>query len=196
MMVTDIEGTFDSSPALRGRLSAPKQGSDRINRNTLCHRLFKGGSLKIVAGKAPRNLRRHTARVLLIDEADAIEVSAEGDPVTLAERRTLSFDNRKIIVGSTPLDEATSHVMRCYGESDQRVFEVPCPSCGAFSEILWPAIEWPADHPELAAWRCPHCQDLVDERTSRPWCGVAAGERQNRRAGGESRDLGATAATG
>jgi phage terminase large subunit GpA-like protein len=165
MMVTDIEGTFESSPALRGRLSTPKQGSDRINRNTLCHRLFKGGSLKIVAGKAPRNLRRHTARILLIDEADAIEVSAEGDPVTLAERRTLSFADRKIIVGSTPLDAATSHVMRCYGESDQRAFEVPCPSCGAYSEIEWPQIEWPPDHPEAAAWRCPHCDDLVDERS-------------------------------
>jgi len=162
-VVTDIEGIFDSSPALRGRLSTPKQGSDRTNRNTLCHRLFKGGSLKVVAGKAPRNLRRHTARILLIDEADAIEVSAEGDPIALAEKRTLSFDNRKIIVGSTPKDEGTSHIGRLYAQSDQRVWEVPCPDCGAFSEITWQQIEWPADHPELAAWRCPHCKTLIDE---------------------------------
>ena len=44
-------------------------------------RLFPGGSLKVVAGKAPRNFRRHTARILLVDEVDAIEASAEGDPV-------------------------------------------------------------------------------------------------------------------
>ena len=162
-VVSEIEAVFDGSPALSGRLSAPKRGSDRINRNTLCHRLFDGGSLKVVAGKAPRNLRRHTARILLIDEADAIEVSAEGDPLTLAERRTLSFANRKIIVGSTPLDEATSHVMRCYSDSDQRVFELPCPSCGAFTEIMWQHIEWQPDHPELAAFRCPHCETLIDE---------------------------------
>jgi phage terminase large subunit GpA-like protein len=67
-VVTDIEGTFDSSPFLRGRLSSPKKGGDRINRNTLTHRLFLGGSLKAVAGKAPRNLRRHTARISLVDE--------------------------------------------------------------------------------------------------------------------------------
>ena len=157
-IVTDVEGTFDSSPALRGLLSTPKRGSDRINRNTLCHRLFKGGSLKVVAGKAPRNLRRHSARILLIDEADAIEVSAEGDPITLAERRTLSFPDRKIIIGSTPLDEATSHVMRSYGESDARVFEVPCPSCGGLTEIMWAHIEWPEGAPERAAFRCPHCK--------------------------------------
>ncbi len=162
-VVTDIEGTFDSSRALQGRLSTPKRGSDRINRNTLCHRLFAGGSLKVVAAKAPRNLRRHTARILLVDEADACEVSAEGNPLALAERRTLSFSNRKIIVGSTPKDEGTSHVMRCYGESDQRVFELPCPKCGTYTEIMWPHIEWPPDHPEQAAFRCPHCEVLIAE---------------------------------
>jgi phage terminase large subunit GpA-like protein len=47
--------------------------------------------LKIVAGKSPRNLRRHGARILLCDEVDAILASAEGDPVSLAEKRTLSF---------------------------------------------------------------------------------------------------------
>ena len=69
-------------------------------------------ALKCVAGKAPRNMRRHTARILMIDECDAIEVSAEGDPIALAERRTMTFDDRKIIVGGTPIDEATSHVLR------------------------------------------------------------------------------------
>lgn len=106
-MVSDVEPLFLDSPALRDHLPMPHPG--RSDRNTLLHRLFPGGSLKIVAGKAPRNLCRHTARVLMIDEADAIEVSAEGDPITLAEKRTLSFADRKIIVGSTLLDEATSH---------------------------------------------------------------------------------------
>jgi phage terminase large subunit GpA-like protein len=117
-MVSDVEPLFLDSPALRDHLPMPHPG--RSDRNTLLHRLFPGGSLKIVAGKAPRNLCRHTARVLMIDEADAIEVSAEGDPITLAEKRTLSFADRKIIVGSTPLDEATSHVVRLYEQSDQR----------------------------------------------------------------------------
>lgn len=49
------------------------------------------GSLKCVAGKAPRNLRRHTARILMIDEADAIEVSAEDDPRSLPPRHLGTF---------------------------------------------------------------------------------------------------------
>jgi phage terminase large subunit GpA-like protein len=162
LMVDDIEPLFLDSPAIRDKLPMPRPG--RSDRNTLLHRLFDGGSLKVVPGKAPRNLRRHNARVLMIDEVDAIEVSAEGDPVSLAEKRTLSFANRKIICGSTPLDEETSHIARLYSQSDQRVWEVPCPHCRAFNEIRWPAIEWPTERPELAAWRCPSCRAVVDEQ--------------------------------
>ena len=90
--------------------------------------------------------------------------SAEGSPIRLAERRTLSFADRKIIMGSTPIYEETSHVLAAYEASDKRVFEVPCPSCGAMSEITWSQIQWPDGEPDKAAWRCPHCEELVDER--------------------------------
>lgn len=161
-VVSDLEPTFEASPALNGALRESRdEGEDR---NTLLSRRFPGGSLKIVAAKSPRNLRRHTARVLAIDEADAMEVGKEGNPLTLAERRTLSFANRKIIMGSTPTFEDTSHVLRAYAQSDQRVFEVPCPSCGAMAEIMWEHIRWEKDQPETAAFQCPHCQDVISER--------------------------------
>ena len=159
--VSDLEPTFDATPELRGLLSGDL---DETGRSTLLSRRFAGGSLKIVAAKSPRNLRRHTARILLIDEADAMETSAEGNPLTLAERRTLSFPNRKIILGSTPVHDETSHVLRSYAASDRRIFEVPCPECGCFTEILWQHIEWRPDRPETAAFRCPHCQGLIEER--------------------------------
>jgi phage terminase large subunit GpA-like protein len=161
-IVSDVEPLFDASPVLQHCMAPPAIGQRTQSRSTMLHRIWEGGSLKCVAGKSPRNLRSHTAKILMIDEVDAIEISAEGDPVALATRRTMSFDDRKIIIGGTPLDEATSHVLRSYLESDQRIFEVPCPSCGAFSEILWKHIEWPPDEPERAAFRCPHCEDLID----------------------------------
>lgn len=123
-MVSDVEPIFDSTPVLSGLLSAE---ADDTGRNTLLSRRFAGGSLKIVAAKAPRNLRRHNVRVLLMDEVDGMETTAEGSPLILAEKRTLSFANRKIILGSTPTIEETSNVLRSYRLSDQRIFEVPCP---------------------------------------------------------------------
>jgi phage terminase large subunit GpA-like protein len=159
-MVSDLEPTFEATPELRGLLSGE---ADESGRSTLLSRRFPGGSLKVVAAKSPRNLRRHTARILLIDEADAMESSAEGNPLTLAERRTLSFANRKIIMGSTPIHEETSHVLRSYAASDRRVFEIPCPECGSLTELLWQHIEWEPDRPETAAFRCPHCNGLIQE---------------------------------
>jgi phage terminase large subunit GpA-like protein len=160
-VVSDLEPVFAASPALAALLAAD---ADEAGRNTLLSKRFPGGSLKVVAARAPRNLRRHTARILLCDEADAMESTAEGNPIRLAERRTLSFANRKIVIGSTPLQEDTSHVLRAYAASDGRVFEVPCPECGAFHEIGWADIVWEPDRSETARFKCPACEALIDER--------------------------------
>ena len=160
--VSDIEPIFAASPVLRGALADDVEEGER---NTLLSRRFLGGgSLKIVAARAPRNLRRHTARILIVDEADAMEVGAEGNPIRLGERRTLTYANRKIIVGSTPIFVDTSAVIRAYGESDGRIYECPCPECGTFTEISWAMIVWPEAKPEEAAFKCPHCQTTISER--------------------------------
>jgi phage terminase large subunit GpA-like protein len=161
-VVSDIEPIFAATPALRGALSADVEEGER---NTLLSRRFVGGSLKVVASRAPRNLRRHTARILIIDEADACEMTQEGNPIALAERRTLSFANRKIIIGSTPLFQDTSHVLRAYAQSDARVYEIPCALCGTFFELAWQHIVWPPNEPEKAACRCPHCGETIEEHS-------------------------------
>ena len=160
-VVSDLEPIFAATPELKGLLAAE---ADEAGRNTLLSRRFPGGSLKVVAAKSPRNLRRHNIRVLLIDEADAMEPGAEGSPLTLAERRTLSFPNRKIVLGSTPTLEATSNVLRSYATSDSRVYECPCPHCGAFHEITWADIQWPEGEPLKAAYVCPSCDGVTEER--------------------------------
>ncbi|MDI6026091.1 phage terminase large subunit family protein [Corticibacterium sp. UT-5YL-CI-8] len=160
VMVSDLEPIFSASPTLQGLLSSD---SDEGGRNTLLSRRFPGGSLKVVAAKSPRNLRRHNVRILLCDEVDGMESGPEGSPIVLAEKRTLSFANRKIIIGSTPVYEATSHVLRSYENSDKRVFECPCPECGEFKEILWNHIQWDVGKPETAAFCCPHCGAVSEE---------------------------------
>lgn len=160
-MVSDVEPIFAASPALDGMLSGD---GEEGGRNTLLSRRFPGGSLKIVAAKAPRNLRRHNVRVLFIDEADAMEATAEGSPILLAERRTLSFADRKIVMGSTPIFEETSHVLRSYAQSDGRIYEVPCPECSTFIDLHWKDIQWPDGQPERAHLICPACGSEVEEK--------------------------------
>lgn len=160
-VVSDLEPVFASSAAVCDALS---DDTDVGERNTMLSRRFPGGSLKVVAAKSPRNLRRHNIRVLFIDEADGMDVTQEGSPILLAERRTLSFPDRKIVLGSTPVHEDTSHVLRAYALSDARIYEVPCPECGAFEEIKWGQIVWDDGKPDTARWRCPHCEAEVDEK--------------------------------
>ena len=113
---------------------------------------------------APHNLRSHNVRVLFLDEVDGYEVTSEGSAVKLAIGRTMSYPNRKIVLGSTPKDKDTSTIVAAYNESDQRVFECPCPLCGGFTELKWQHIVWPKDRPEEAKFKCPHCESLIDER--------------------------------
>jgi phage terminase large subunit GpA-like protein len=156
----DLEALFEASPALRGALSDDTAENDR---STMLSRKFPGGSLKFLAAKSPRNLRRHTAKVLLLDEIDAYELTQEGDPIALAEMRTLTFRDRKIIAGSTPIFDY-GPATRLFDKSDKRIFEVPCPSCGEFAEIKWADIKWDEGEPDSAHWICPNNGCVVTEK--------------------------------
>ncbi len=153
-MVQQIESVFAVSPALADVLGGPESG--KTSRNTMLFRRFMGGSLRVVSARSPRNLRAHSARILLLDEIDGYELTGEGSPVALAERRTTSFGDRRIIAGSTPTTSDSAIAAR-YEDSDKRVFECPCPSCGAFAELKWADIQWPEGKPEEAEWCCPSC---------------------------------------
>ena len=148
MMTGSIEPTFAASPVLRSALT-----EDATGRDTMLSRAFTGGTLALVSARSPRNLRARTAKVLILDEVDGFEVSSgdEGDPVSLAIRRTFTFADRKVIMGSTPVDEETSRICAAYAKSDQRVYECPCPACGEAHELRWADIHWPEGQPDVAS---------------------------------------------
>ncbi|MGH6865737.1 MAG: phage terminase large subunit family protein, partial [Methyloceanibacter sp.] len=81
------------------------------------------------------------------DEVDAMEY-IEGDPVKLAERRTMTYRRRKLVAGSSPKLESTSLICRLYAESDRRIFA--CPHCGERFELLWRHVRWPECEPVKA----------------------------------------------
>ncbi|MCC0063623.1 MAG: phage terminase large subunit family protein [Defluviimonas sp.] len=158
-MVHHLEPVAEVTPALSGLFA----DDDIASRNTLTAKRYPGGSLKVIAARAPRALRAHTAKVLLADEVDGMEVTAEGNPLLLAEKRTLSYPDRKIVTGSTPTDSETSMIAAEYEKSDRRVFECLCPECHEHSEILWRDIRWTEGDPDSAAWCCPECGCLIPE---------------------------------
>jgi phage terminase large subunit GpA-like protein len=161
IMVDEVDPAFKESPALRGLM---RQG--RFDgRNTLTQRSFVGnGSLKAIAAAAPRNLRRHSARFLFCDEVDGMKITKEGDPLKIAEKRTDSYPDRKIVMGSTPVDDAASIIIKRYNESDQRIFEIECPHCLERWELLWEHIDFtPGNYDDVTAI-CQNCGAACEEK--------------------------------
>lgn len=144
------------TPALRGRVAPPRS---RDAASTLLHKTFPGGHLTIAGANSPASLASRPIRVLLMDEVDRYPASAgaEGDPVTLASKRTTTFWNRKELLGSTPTIAGTSRIERAYEDSDRRRFWVPCPHCGEAQVLRWSNVRWPEGKPDDAAFHCEAC---------------------------------------
>lgn len=144
------------TPALTGLFGAAKT---RESGNTLLNKQFPGGFIALAGSNAPRGLASRPVRVLVMDEEDGFPASAgtEGDPVTLAEARTTNFWNRKRIYSSTPTKKGASRIEKHYAQSDQRVYEVPCPQCGTFQTLEWESLRWPSPNTGAAKHEPNRC---------------------------------------
>src|ERR1019366_4724922 len=89
------------TPRLAGKVA---DVASRDGGNTLLHKQFPGGHLTLAGANSPASLASRPIRIVLADEFDRYPPSAgtEGDPLSLAEKRTATFWGRKIIVCSTP----------------------------------------------------------------------------------------------
>ena len=106
------------------------------------------------------------ARYVFLDEVDAYPASAdeEGDPVGLAEARSLTFAHRrKLFLVSTPTIRGVSRIEREYEAADQRRYFVPCPHCGAMQWLRFERLRWEKGRPETAAYWCEHCERVIPE---------------------------------
>jgi phage terminase large subunit GpA-like protein len=156
--------TINATPVLRERVAKARS---RDSSNTISKKEFPGGIIFIVGANSPSKLAATTIRYLFLDEVDRYEGDSggEGDPVSLASRRTDNFSfSRKIFMTSTPTIKGFSRIERAFLETDQRRYFVPCPHCGNYDWIRWPNIQWEEGRPETARLLCEACGSLVEER--------------------------------
>jgi phage terminase large subunit GpA-like protein len=151
------------TPALRALV---KEARSRDSGNTTLMKEFPGGILAITGANSAKGLSRMPARYLFLDEVDRYpgNVDEEGDPVSLAEKRTATFPRRKIMMTSTPTVKGVSRIEKEFLASDQRRYFVACPHCGHFDWIRWENIRWEEARPETAKLACVACERLIDER--------------------------------
>lgn len=163
---TRLAPMLRDTPALKGKVADIKS---RNSGNTISEKSFPGGVIVMVGANSASALASRPIRILLADEVDRFPASAgtEGDPVSLAEKRTTTFSNRKKIFVSTPTIKGASRIEKFYNSSNQQHWYLPCPSCGEHQQLKWGQIVFEYDKAEEKAKNVKHrCK----------FCGFAHGE--------------------
>lgn len=164
------------SAALRGKVSEVK---GRDSGNTVLQKSFPGGMLTMVGSNSPAALASTPARYILGDERDrwALSAGTEGDPWALAEARTTTYYNAKLVDVSTCTIKGASPIAAAYAQGTQERWKHQCPHCGEWHEIDFDDIKFDFDTHKVGRkdeyiiksieWCCPGCGCLSNEDTMR-----------------------------
>lgn len=158
-----IAPLLEATPELKERISSPRS---RDSGNTIMMKEFDGGALVMTGANSAVGLRSMPARYLFLDEIDAYpgDLDGEGDPISLAMKRTSTFKrNRKVFMPSTPTLKGLSHIERLFEQSDKRYYFVPCPVCNSYQRITWDKMHWEDAAPHLVHMTCESCGHLIPE---------------------------------
>ena len=163
--------------ALTGNVKAKDSGQTILKKTFL-----NGSSLSLVGANSPGGFRRITARIILFDEVDGYPAGgagSEGDQIALGTKRSETFWNRKIVIGSTPTIKGLSRIEKSYLESDQRKFYVPCPHCKQEQVLEWGGpdtpygIKWDKDENGIGISESVHyvCREngCIINDIDKPW---------------------------
>ena len=176
-----LESLISETPCLSERI-APARSRD--SGNTMFSKEFPGGMMILTGANSATGLRSTPCRYIFLDEVDAFpqDVDGEGDPVTLAERRSTTFSRRKIFMTSTPTVKDFSRIESEFLLSDQRRYHVPCPHCEAMQWLKWPQLKWEDNEPSTVRYECEHCNERFTESyktqmlTAGVWIATAPGD--------------------
>ncbi len=166
------------TPVLKGKI---KEAKSKSGDNTILHKKFPGGQITIVGANSAAGLASRPIRILLCDEVDRYPASAgsEGSPVKLAEKRTTTFWNRKIIKVSTPTIKNISAIEAEYEKSSMEEWCLPCPCCGKYQPLEWDRIKF-----DNADMECKYCRERFSEIEWKDGKGKFIAEKENKKVRG------------
>lgn len=173
---TDDLAEFTSENRIQPMLSLSKELNKRFKKNQSsrtdlqCEGMF----ISFSGANSPSSLSSKPVRFLFLDEVDKYPGASkkEADPIRLAKERTKTFtSNKKIFLTSTPTLK-TGHIWKAKESADVvKKFEVPCPHCGEYIELVLPQIKWPndedmsyADKAEFAKYHCQLCGCIITDQ--------------------------------
>lgn len=163
-----VSPMLEVSPAL-DRL---RSKGGRKKADTMLRKKFATGAILGIAGaNSPSSLASRPIRVLVLDETDRYPPSAgsEGDPVTIARRRTATFSNAVVVEASSPTIQGRSRIEKSWLASDRRRLWLACPACGGKQTLKWEQVRVGGRHPE-ALPKDPHLVSAEEHAAARYEC--------------------------
>jgi phage terminase large subunit GpA-like protein len=151
----------------------------RDKNNTILRKTFPGGMLTMAGSNSPAALASIPARYVFGDERDrwAESAGSEGDPWTLAEARTTTFYNAKLVEVSSPTIKGYSAIEKSYNLGTRERWCHQCPECGAWNNIVFRNIKMDYETVKVKGkkdyivksvlWACPDCACVSTEEVMR-----------------------------
>ena len=132
---------------------------------------FESMYIALVGANSPSDLSSRPVRYIFFDEIDKFPAwsGAEASPIKLAEERTKTFYNRKIVKVSTPTLK-TGYIEQAWEKADMQYnYYLPCPHCGESQVLEFSQIKWPEDmdisQVKNNAWyECKFCHNAIYDR--------------------------------
>ena len=149
---------ISATPTLRNKVFDVKS---KDSSNTMLHKKFHGGHLTLVGANSAANLASRPIRVLLADEVDRFpeDVGGEGDPLKLAEKRTTTFWNRKLVYVATPTIAGVSRIEKEFKNATMEEWSLRCPECGEYQILKFTLLDF-----ETLEMTCEHCGAMHNEK--------------------------------
>lgn len=132
-----------------------------------------GNYMVLVGANSPSSLSSRSIKYLFFDEIDKYPAFSgkEANPIKLAEERTKTFVDKKIVRVSTPTIES-GNIWQSYMDANERKqYYVPCPHCGVSQTLKFKQIKWPEEHHgnadmirDTAYYECEHCKRRIDDK--------------------------------
>lgn len=177
MMVypTDTIAKFASDKRVQPMIRSVEPLADMYDESSKLLELdfVNGNYMVLVGANSPSSLSSRSIKYLFFDEIDKYPAFSgkEANPIKLAEERTKTFVDKKIVRVSTPTIES-GNIWQSYMDANERKqYYVPCPHCGVSQTLKFKQIKWPEEHHgnadmirDTAYYECEHCKQRIDDK--------------------------------
>lgn len=172
---TDTIAKFASDKRVQPMIRSVEPLADMYDESSKLLELdfVNGNYMVLVGANSPSSLSSRSIKYLFFDEIDKYPAFSgkEANPIKLAEERTKTFVDKKIVRVSTPTIES-GNIWQSYMDANERKqYYVPCPHCGVSQTLKFKQIKWPEEHHgnadvirDTAYYECEHCKHRIDDK--------------------------------